>query len=56
MMITAEPIAAKFIVNRLSMWGNHVRDKKCNFEWPVQQMLDQWEPAVALKSIKFKCS
>ena len=36
------------------MWGRNMPLSHVNFEWPTQDMLDQWEPDVAIKSIELK--
>ena len=44
---------AKFTLKKLPMWGWQVAADDINFEWPTQEMLDQWPEDASLKSITF---
>ena len=35
------------------MWGGQVAVDEINFEWPTQEIADQWPTDVSLKSIQF---
>ena len=33
----------KFILKKLAMWGEKVRDDEINFEWPTKEILEELE-------------
>ena len=37
-------------------WGEKVSPSRINFEWPTQEVFEQMDPTVTLKSITFKDS
>ena len=44
----------KFSLKKLPMWGKQKPIDQMDFEWPKQDMINQMEDDVALKSISFK--
>ena len=41
-------------LERLPAWGETVRPEEINFQWPTQEIFDQMDSEVYLKSIQFK--
>ena len=45
-----------FVLKKLPMWGEQVAADAINFEWPTQEIFDEWPLDVSLKSITFSDS
>ena len=48
------PVPQKPTLKKLPMWGGQFSKDPCNFEWPTQDMLDDMEPDVTLRSLTLK--
>ena len=44
----------RYTLERLPAWGETVRPEEINFQWPTQEVFDQMDSQVYLKSIQFK--
>ena len=46
------PLGPRFTLKKLPMYGYQVEADAINFEWPTQEMVDQWPENASLKSIE----
>ena len=44
----------QFLLKKLPIWGLQISPDKINFEWPTQDLLNQMDGDVRLKSLNFK--
>ena len=46
----------QYKLKKLPMWGLKVNLNEIDFEWPTQEIFDQMQPDVTIKSLEFKDS